>query len=340
MKTMRERLFHLFGALLLIGSLLLGWFWLGYQSFINAPLQNVEAGLEFEVHPGASLTRVARQLEDAGHISSARYFIWMTRLSGHAHQLHAGEYSLEADMTARQLLQNMVDGRVRLYALTLLEGWNFHQVMTAVRQSPYLKQALAGLTDGELMARLGYPEVHPEGRFFPDTYHFPRHSSDVDFLRHAYLQMQEVLAYEWQQRSEGLPLNSAEEALVLASIIEKETGLASERAAVAGVFVRRLQKGMRLQTDPTVIYGRGSDFEGRLRRLDLTTDTPYNTYTRHGLPPTPIAMPGRDSIHAALHPADGKALYFVSRGDGSHQFSATLEEHNRAVQIHQLKRRP
>lgn len=335
---MRERLFHLLGALLLVASLVAGWFGFGYQSFVNAPLHVAEEGALIEVRPGASLTAVARQLEDAGHISSARYFVWMARLSDSAHQIRVGEYRLEPGMTARQLLQAMVEGRVQLYALTLVEGWNFRQMMDAVRSSPHLSQTLSGLTDGEIMGRLGYADEHPEGRFFPDTYHFPRGLSDIEFLRRAYRQMSDVLAYEWERRSEGLPLSTPDEALTLASIIEKETGQASERAAIAGVFVRRLQKRMRLQTDPTVIYGMGLDFDGNLRRRDLLADGPYNSYTRHGLPPTPIAMPGRDSIHAALHPAPGEALYFVGRGDGTHQFSATLEEHNRAVQFYQLKR--
>jgi len=335
---MRERLFHLFGAVLLSVSLVLGWFWFGYQSFVTAPLMVTEQGTVIEVRPGASLTAVAHQLEEAGHISSARYFVWMARLSDSAHQIRVGEYRIDAGMTARELLQAMVEGQVQLYALTLVEGWNFRQVMDAVRTSPYLTATLSGLTDAEVMARLGYADEHPEGRFFPDTYHFPRGLSDVEFLRRAYRQMSDVLAYEWERRSEGVPLNTPEEALVLASIIEKETGVPSERAAIAGVFVRRLQKRMRLQTDPTVIYGMGLDFDGNLRRRDLTADTPYNTYTRHGLPPTPIAMPGRDSIHAALHPAAGTALYFVGRGDGSHHFSATLEEHNRAVRYYQLRR--
>lgn len=335
---MGERLFRLLGALLLLLSLVGGWFGFGYQSFVSAPLLVAEEGALIEVRPGASLTAVARQLESEGYISSARYFVWMARLSDTAHQIRAGEYRIDRSMTARQLLQAMVEGRVQLYALTLVEGWNFRQVMDAVRTSPYLMQTLAGLTDGEVMERLGYADEHPEGRFFPDTYHFPRGLSDVEFLRRAYRQMSDVLAYEWERRSEGLPLRTPDEALVLASIIEKETAVPSERGAIAGVFVRRLQKRMRLQTDPTVIYGMGLDFDGNLRRRDLVTDTPYNTYTRHGLPPTPIAMPGRDSIHAALHPAPGEALYFVARGDGSHHFSATLEEHNRAVRYYQLGR--
>ncbi len=335
---MRERLFRILGALVLVASLTAGWFGFGYQSFVSAPLTVAGEGALVDVRPGASLTAVARQLEEGGIVSSARYFSWMARLSGNAHQLRAGEYRIEPGMTPRQLLHLMVEGRVHLYALTLVEGWNFRQVMDAVRASPHLSQTLTGLTDSEIMTRLGHPQEHPEGRFFPDTYHFPRQLSDEEFLRRAYRQMSDVLAYEWERRDEGLPLRTPDEALILASIVEKETGLASERAAIAGVFVRRLQKGIRLQTDPTIIYSLGFDFDGNLRRRDLAADTPYNTYTRRGLPPTPIAMPGRDSIHAALHPAPGEALYFVARGDGSHHFSATLDEHSRAVRYYQLKR--
>lgn len=327
--------------LLLIGVLLLvlagGWLGVGYRSFVATPLTVAEEGALFEVRPGASLTAVARQLENSGYIDSARRFVWMARLSGTAHQLRAGEYRIEQGTTPPQLLQAMVEGRVQHYALTLVEGWNFRQVLDAVRGSPHLQHTLAELDDAALMERLGFPGEHPEGRFFPDTYHFPRGLSDVEFLRRAYQRMHEVLDQEWSQREEGLPLQTPYEALILASIVEKETGVAHERATIAGVFVRRMQIGMRLQTDPTVIYGIGPDFDGNLRRRDLTTDTPYNTYTRTGLPPTPIAMPGREAIQAALHPAPGKALYFVSRGDGSHYFSATLEEHNRAVRYYQLK---
>jgi len=335
---MRERLFRLAGVLLLLGSLGLGWVWYGYQSFTTTPLSVPEAGATIEVKPGSSMTALARHLERDGIISSARYFIWLARLKGSSHQIHAGEYRIDAGMAPEQFLDLMVEGRVQQYALTLVEGWTFRQMMDALHGDEYLTHTLSGKTDSEIMAELGYPDEHPEGRFFPDTYHFPRGLSDIEFLRRAHRQMVDVLAYEWERRSEGLPITTPDEALTLASIVEKETGLASERAAIAAVFISRLQKGMRLQTDPTVIYGLGVSFDGNLRRRDLLADTPYNTYVRKGLPPTPIAMPGRDSIHAALHPAASKALYFVARGDGSHQFSETLEEHNRAVQHYQLKR--
>jgi UPF0755 protein len=233
----------------------------------------------------------------------------------------------------------MISGKVRQYALTLVEGWNFRQVMDAVQSHPSLAHTLQGLENAAIMAQLGHPDEHPEGRFLPDTYHFPKGLSDVAFLQRAYDAMAQTLAQEWEGRAVGLPLQTPYEALILASIVEKETGLASERQAIAGVFVRRLEKRMRLQTDPTVIYGMGERYDGNIRKQDLLEDTPYNTYRRLGLPPTPIAMPGRDAIHATLHPDDSQNIYFVSRGDGSHHFSATLEEHNNAVIKYQLKGR-
>jgi UPF0755 protein len=266
------------------------------------------------------------------------YFRVLARLDPRSRRLQAGEYRIEAGTTPGGLLALFSSGRVIQYPVTLIEGWTFRQVLDALAGLEYLEQTLSGTSDAAIMARLGRPDLHPEGRFLPDTYLFPRGTPDVQVLQRALAAMDEVLAAEWAQRGPDLPLGSPDEALVLASIVEKETGLAEERAAIAGVFVRRLRKGMLLQTDPTVIYGLGEAFDGDLRRRDLSADTPYNTYVHPGLPPTPIAMPGRDSIRAALHPADGASLYFVARGDGSHQFSTTLQEHNRAVRKYQLKR--
>jgi UPF0755 protein len=223
------------------------------------------------------------------------------------------------------------------HALTLIEGWTFRQVMGALGQDDRLTRTLTGLSDEAVMERLGYPGLHPEGRFFPDTYYFVRGVSDISLLQRAYERMLQVLDGEWSARSSDVPLEQPYEALILASIIEKETAVAAERAKIAGVFIRRLEKGMLLQTDPTVIYGLGTAFDGNLRRRDLEQDSPYNTYMRPGLPPTPIAMPGRASIHAALHPESGTALYFVARGNGEHVFSASLPEHIDAVRRYQLK---
>lgn len=336
---MRIVLYKLAGALLLLGSLGFGWVYMDYRAFVDSPLDVASAEREVVIEPGATLSSVARKLEREGLIRSARYFRWMARFSLREAVVQAGTYRVKPGTTPPELLEQMVEGRVVQHALTLVEGWTFHQVMEAIDGNPHLKHTLTGVTPSEIMARLGHPREHPEGRFFPDTYHFPHGLTDLAFLQRAYHGLQERLATEWEGREEGLPLKSPYEALILASIVEKETGRASERPAIAGVFVRRLLKGMRLQTDPTVIYGLGVGFDGNIRRRDLTADTPYNTYRIKGLPPTPIAMPSGAAIHAALHPAPGRSIYFVARGDGSHHFSDTLEEHNAAVVRFQLKGR-
>jgi UPF0755 protein len=224
------------------------------------------------------------------------------------------------------------------HALTIIEGWTFKQLMAAVRRHQALTQTLAGVEEQEVMSRLGLEAMHPEGWFYPDTYHFPKGTTDAEFLRRAHQRMTTFLQTAWEKRDKDLPLDSPYQALILASIIEKETGVPSERSKIAGVFIRRLRKGMRLQTDPTVIYGMGERYDGNIRRRDLVTDTPYNTYVHKGLTPTPIAMPSGMAIEAALHPEDGTALYFVATGDGGHHFSNTLEAHNEAVRKYQLKR--
>ncbi|MEN8174286.1 MAG: endolytic transglycosylase MltG [Pseudomonadota bacterium] len=315
------------------------WLWNDYRRFVRSPLETGKLPLHYTLEQGATLRTVAADLEARGVVRTARYLRLLGRERGDAQRIKAGEYLIQRGATPQTLLDLFVSGRVLEYSLTLVEGWTFRRVMAAVRGNEILRSTLpAEAGDKEIMAAIGHPSQHPEGRFFPDTYRFPRATTDVEFLRRAYERMNLILEKEWTQRSVDLPLESADEALILASIIEKETGLASERAHVAGVFTRRLQQGMRLQTDPTVIYGMGESFDGDLRRRDLRKDTPYNTYTRAGLPPTPIAIPGREAIHAALHPADGDALYFVASGDGGHQFSATLREHNRAVRRYQLKK--
>ncbi len=237
-----------------------------------------------------------------------------------------------------EVLDLLISGRVIQYPITLVEGWTFRQAVAAILANGRFGNDLAGQSDADLMTALGRPGEHPEGRFFPDTYSFPRRTTGVDVLRRALQRMDQVLAEEWAGRADGLPLRTPYEALTLASIIEKETGLVAERPEIGGVFVRRLEQGMRLQTDPTVIYGMGERFDGNIRRADLQEATPYNTYVIPGLPPTPIALPGRAAIHAALHPVPGDSLYFVARGDGGHVFSATLDQHNRAVREYQLRR--
>ena len=284
-----------------------------------------------EVERGASLSRTLRSLQAEGVLEQPEVLRIWARINGSAASIHAGEYRLQPGMTPLAMLDEFVAGRVMRRHFTLIEGWRFSDLRSALAAAPRLRHDSADLTDTEIMARLGRPEVAAEGRFFPDTYDYLADQSDLVILRRAMLRMDEMLAREWQGRSFGLPYETPDEALVMASIVEKETGLPSERATVAAVFVRRLERRMRLQTDPTVVYGLGEDFGGTLTRADLRKDTPWNTYVHHGLPPTPIAMPGLASIRAALHPAETDALYFVARGDGSSHFSATLEEHNAAV---------
>jgi len=331
----RERLFKMLAAGALLGVVSLAWAWMSYLSFRDTPLTLTQAEQYFTVAPGASVGRIAADLKSQGVIDSSRLFRLMVRFSGEAQRIQAGEYLLNAGMTPEVLLQNMVQGKVRQYSITLVEGRTFREMMQLIDADPNLKHTLNGMSDSEIMARLGHPDEHPEGRFLPETYHFPKGLSDVEFLGRAYKALSGRLEQEWQTRAVGLPFKNAYEALILASIVEKETGQESERPQIAGVFIRRLEKGMRLQTDPTIIYGMGADFDGNLRRRDLLRDGPYNSYTRRGLPPTPIAMPGVDAIHAAMHPDDGDSLYFVAKGDGSHYFSATIEEHNEAVSRYQ-----
>lgn len=308
------------------------------QNFLDSPLAVKEQKL-LKVPPGSSFSTLGRQWVNEGLIRwphHARYLSFYARITGKAAQLKAGEYRIDPGMTARQLVDGLISGRAYQHALTLIEGWNFEQVMQAVAKAPALRHTLTETSHAAVMQAIGRAGEHPEGRFYPDTYHFPSGTSDIEFLSRAYRVMNEVLDQEWRNRVLNLPLNTAYEALILASIIEKETGQVQERPQIAGVFTRRLKLGMLLQTDPTVIYGMGARYDGNIRLADLRQDTPYNTYTRPGLTPTPICMPGRAAIHAALHPQDGDSLYFVSRGDGSHHFSASLEEHNQAVRKYQL----
>jgi UPF0755 protein len=284
------------------------------------------------VKPGTSLSAVANDLKSKGILRQPLYLRALAKDLGVSNKIKAGEYLIPSGTTPEMLLERFVRGKVIEYSLTLIEGWNFKQALEAVRGHPMLVQTLPkSMSTEQVMQRIGYPTEYPEGRFFPDTYLFPRGTTDVDFLKRAYARMQTILAEEWKNRGENLPINTPYEALTLASIIEKETGVPGERKQIAGVFARRLEKGMLLQTDPTVIYGMGDKYKGNIRKKDLTTDTPYNTYTRQGLTPTPICLPGRAAIHAALHPADGKFLYFVASGNGGHTFSETLQEHNKAV---------
>ena len=296
------------------------------------------AALDVVVPKGASAQRTVAIAVAAGVEEPEWLLDWGLRWSGQAHAIKAGAYELQPGITPRRFLEKLVRGEQATRSVTLVEGWTFAQFRRALAQAEHLKPDSAAHDAQALMARLGRPGLHPEGRFFPDTYVYPKGSSDLLVLQQALQAMDQQLAQAWAQRLPGLPLRHPDQALILASLVEKETGQPSERALVAGVFTNRLRLQMRLQTDPAVIYGVGPDFEGRLRRKHLDTDTPYNTYTRAGLPPTPIAMPGRAALVAAVRPASTTALYFVARGDGTSQFSDTLDQHNRAVRRYILSR--
>ena len=306
-----------------------------YQAFLTQPLTMGAGGAVLLLEHGASYQVLVQQLSYRGWSGRAWQWRVLAWLDDNAGRLKAGEYQLQPSLTPPELLAKLAGGEVIQYSLTIVEGWSFFELRHTVMEHPVLQQTLSSAGSDAIMTAIGQGGTRAEGWFLPETYHFPRGASDLEFYARAHQAMRAALAHAWQGRELGLPIESPYEALTLASIIEKETGLASERISIGGVFVRRLRARMRLQTDPTVIYGLGAAFDGNLRRRDLRADTPYNTYTRFGLPPTPISLPGRAALEAALHPGQGNALYFVARGDGSHQFSATLEQHNRAVDRYQ-----
>lgn len=324
------------GLSIIVISFLLGWQLWEYDIFQKLPLKVPEQGQRINILPGTSFKTVTRSLANNGIIKKPYLLEWGARLQGKAAKVQAGEYHISPGMLPAQFLDMLVTGKVVQYGFTIVEGWNVRQLLAALKKNQDITHDLNSQDARQLMQELGIDKPHAEGWFFPDTYHFVRGTSGKDLLKRAHAAMRDQLDAEWQQRDTGLPYKTPYEALTMASIIEKETGIASERQQIAGVFVRRLRKGMRLQTDPTVIYGIGESYDGNIRRKDLRTDTPYNTYTRGGLPPTPIAMPGLAAIHAALHPAKGNSLYFVASGGGAHVFSATLEQHNEAVIKYQL----
>jgi UPF0755 protein len=325
----------------LVVAAVAGWFaYEDYRRFVATELSLGEQEQVLEVKRGDSFDHVLARMRRLG-ISEGHDVYWKALAweQGVITRLQVGEYALGHGMTPSTLLAKLEQGRVIQHRFTVVEGWNFRELRLALAAETALEQTLPGLPDEEVMRRLGAGGEHPEGRFLPETYHYTRGISDLDLLKRTYLAMRGALDAAWEKRQPDLPISTPYEALVLASIIEKETGVARERPEIAGVFVRRLRLGMKLQTDPTVIYGLGASFDGNLTRNHLQTPTPWNTYTQFGLPPTPIALPGRAAIEAALDPAPGEALYFVSRGDGSHVFSKTLAEHNRAVVQYQLRRR-
>lgn len=308
------------------------------QQWLHTPLFLPEEGLEYTLQPGSSVGQAAYDLYRQGALDQPRWLLLYARLAGKT-KVRAGEYLFSAGTTPLQLLKQLEEGNVIRYRVTLIEGWTFKQALDFLHQQPKIDPQLKGVNLDEQLRLLALDVEHPEGWFFPDTYEYTANTTDVAVMRQAHSRMQSILAEEWERRSKNLPYASAYEALIMASIVERETGVASERRQIAGVFVRRLQKNMRLQTDPTVIYGLGPEFDGNIRRKHLSQSTPYNTYMINGLPPTPIALPGRGAVYAALHPDEGNALYFVAKGDGSHHFSASLEEHNKAVRKYQIYQR-
>ena len=324
---------RLLGSLLLFAVILLG----ASAYYITRPLNISELPLDFSLQPGSSLKSAATQLKQTGAIDDAQVFVFIGRILGLSGQIKYGNYQLTKPVSIYELLEIISKGRVAQSDLTIIEGWTFKQFRAALDSNPKLRHDSSALSDMEIMQKIAATEKHPEGLFFPDTYNFPAGSSDLALIKRAYQTMQRHLKENWQSRDKDLPLESPYQALILASIVEKETGQKKDRTMIASVFVNRLRRGMMLQTDPTVIYGIGDKYDGNIRKRDLLKDTEYNTYTRYGLTPTPIALPGKESLYAALHPAKSEALYFVARGDGTSQFSNTLIDHNKAVQRYQLK---
>jgi UPF0755 protein len=307
--------------------------------WLQQPLPMKTEVVEITIEPGTSARAVVQTLVQGGVEVQPQLLYWWIRLSGQSRQIKAGSYEIPRGPTPRTLLARLVRGEVAQRSVTLAEGLTFAQWRQTLRNAEHLRQDGRDLSDSEIMGKLGRPGLPPEGRFFPSTYSYAKGSSDLALLRRALQEMDQRLATAWAQRAPDSPLKTPDDALILASIVEKETGRPADRGQISGVFNNRLRKGMLLQTDPTVIYGLGDKFDGNLRKRDLKADTPWNTYTRAGLPPTPIAMPGQDALLAAVQPATTSALYFVARGDGTSQFSATLEEHNRAVRKYQLGQR-
>jgi len=311
-----------------------------FYFFLNKPL-GVTSEQTIIFLPGTSVSALARNLENKKIITNRMYFSVWAKVTGSARKLKAGEYVISPELNTLQLFSLLKQGKSRLYSLTLVEGFTFKQMMQRINQSENLTHQLQALSDVEIMQKIGHDGEHPEGQFFPDTYRFSKGLTDIELLKIAYNEMQTRLNKLWLQRDKTLPLKSAYEALILASIVEKESAIADERKVISGVFINRLRKGMRLQTDPTVIYGLGDQYNGNIRYKHLRTDTPYNTYTRKGLPPTPIAMPGQGALEAAMHPDTTQSIYFVAMSDksGRHIFSSTLKEHESAVDIHQRKKK-
>jgi UPF0755 protein len=322
----------------LAAAAVLAYGWHDFNHFSATPLNVATQGDSIDISRGSSFKNIVSELRQR-NLSSASPFYWrlLAEQMHVAGKLHAGEYALQPGITPRQLLADMAAGKVLRRLFTIVDGWTFAELSQALAKAEKLNHDSAALDDAAIMQKIGAGGEAPEGRFLPETYAYVKGDSDIDILKRAHESMVKTLAALWPGRDKDLPLTTPYEALILASIIEKETGRPDERPQIAGVFVRRLENHMLLQTDPSVIYGMGASYAGNIHKSDLTTDTPYNTYTRPGLPPTPIALPGKPALQAALHPAPGDALYFVARGDGSHVFASSLEEHNRNVDCYQRK---
>ncbi len=331
-KLLRQLLIAVVVVLTLLTALVAG--------VLLTPIGLQREQIDFTIVPGSSLRAAIREITAAGAELDPWALLLLARMLGVEASIKAGSYAISRGVTPLQLLKKLTRGDFTQAEVALIEGWTFRQMRERLDAHPDLRHDSTGMPAAEIMRLLGAPAVAAEGAFFPDTYLFAKHSSDIDLLARAYRAMQRHLAREWQARAATLPYGDPEQALIMASIIEKETGREEDRSLVAAVFVNRLRQGMPLQTDPTVIYGLGETFDGNLRKRDLLTDSPYNTYTRRGLPPTPIAMPGLASLQAAMHPAQSAALYFVARGDGSSEFSRTLAEHNQAVTRYQRGGKP
>jgi len=321
-------------AVALVGGGLASYAWYWTRQAVDMDAERIQ----YVVAPGSGVRAIAQAMNQAGIDVHAEGFVGLARFTGLDKQIKAGAYEAQRGDSPQRLLERMARGEMVQVRLTLVEGWTYQRIRQALRDSPSIKQTLDNVSDEEILKRLGSEHSSPEGLFLPDTYVFVPGTTDFEVLQQAYQAQQQLLQQAWETRRPDLPLASPYEALILASIVEKETGKTEERARVAGVFVNRLQRGMLLQTDPTVIYGMGERYQGRIRKRDLQTDTPWNTYTRGGLPPTPIASPGRAALHATLHPETHSYYYFVARGDGSSAFSANLREHNRAVSKYILGR--
>ncbi len=318
------------GFILLVLSFTGGWLWMDYQSALHQPAL-IDKTVYIEIEKGDSLNRIVDKLVAQKLAVKPFWFKVIVLQSNALKKLKTGEYELTSGLTVPQIVALFVQGKTKQHAITFPEGWSFKEILHELEKNPNLEHSLNGVGLGSVMSKLKSDAQSPEGLLFPDTYFFEKHTSDLSVLKRAYDKMQQVLQQEWLKKAEDLPFKSPYEALILASIVEKETGAAAERPMIAGVFIRRLEQNMLLQTDPTVIYGMGDAYQGDIKSKDLTAATPYNTYVIGGLPPTPIAMPGREALNAVLHPEKGDSLYFVARGDGTHVFSATLKDHNVAV---------